>query len=397
MRPMTLGVKAVDPATAAKLGAASAAASVLDFVGKGIEWFEQKFLKVPLLPGLSSATTVKKHAKKLFDLMKAQQTIILQEVELPEQLIEGTGFQRLMITVLNDNRTGGLSSVHAEPGVGKSVATAMALRNCTQKSAVTVFLQGDFNGNLKAFFRLGDVADAAPVALQLFRILKERGIRLQMVFDNTFDTGLQGQETKLMALTRAAHEFDHHLIAISQTAEAANEVANLNGARTRKVEQQEPPSYRWSKGRAKEYLKAVNTLTEKDERVLNMTQVRDEVGGWKPVDIKEYLRTGRRPEAPQQGQGGRSTATPAVWVRQLQKDGAGGFEFAGNAFPIDPVPVNVAYLKDAIKTKNPQTVLCDAFQIDIYLQEDGGWTMQTRMGASLRDTDEDDVYGYVLP
>ena len=142
MRPMTLGVKAVDPAAAsAALAAASSAASVLDFLGKGMAWFEQKFLKVPLLPGLSSATTVKAHAKRLHRLMSAQQTIIPQVVELPEQLIEGTGFQRLMITVLNDNRTGGLSSVHAEPGVGKSVATAMALRNCTQKSAVTVFLQ----------------------------------------------------------------------------------------------------------------------------------------------------------------------------------------------------------------------------------------------------------------
>ena len=307
MRPMTLGVKAVDPATAsAALAVASSAASVLDFVGKGIAWFEQKFLNVPLLPGLSSATTVKRHAKDLFDLMSAQQTIIPQQFYfLPEQLIEGTAFEKLMITVLKDNRTGGLSSVHAEPGVGKSVATVMALRNCTQKSAVTVLLQRDFQKSLKAFFRVGDVADAVDVASELFRILRERGIRLQMVFDNTFDTGLQGQETNLMALTRAAHEFDHHLIAISQIAEAANEVANLNGARTRKVEQQEPPSYRWSKGQAKEYLKAVNTLTEKDERVLNMTQVPDEVGGWKPVDIKEYLRTGRRPEAPQQGQGRR--------------------------------------------------------------------------------------------
>ena len=306
MRPMTLGVKAVDPAAAsAALAAASSAASVLDFLGKRLAWFEEKFLKVPLLPGLSSATTVKEHAKRLHRLMSAQQIIIPQVVELPEQLIEGTGFQRLMITVLNDNRTGGLSSVHAEPGVGKSVATAMALRNCTQKSAVTVLLQRDFQKNLKAFFRVGDVADAVDVASELFRILRERGIRLQMVFDNTFDTGLQGQETNLMALTRAAHEFDHHLIAISQTAEAADEVANLNGARTRKVEQQEPSSYRWSKGQAEEYLKAVKTLTEKDERVLNMTQVPDEVGGWKPVDIKEYLRTGRRPEAPQQGQGRR--------------------------------------------------------------------------------------------
>ena len=307
MRPMTLGVKAVDPAAAAALGAASAATSLVDFFRKQIEYFRSTFLEVSLLPPGGEAN---EHAKKLADLVDGAQQegnpIIPQgQLVMPEQPVEGTGFQRLMITVLNDNRTGGLSSVHAEPGVGKSVATAMALRNCTQKSAVTVLLQGDFSGNLKAFFRVGDVADAAPVALQLFRILRERGIRLQMVFDNTFDTGLHGPQANLMALTRAAHEFDHHLIAISQIAEAANEVANLNGARTRKVEQQEPPSYRWSKGQAKEYLKAVNTLTEKDERVLNMTQVPDEVGGWKPVDIKEYLRTGRRPEAPQQGQGRR--------------------------------------------------------------------------------------------
>ena len=138
--------------------------------------------------------------------------------------------------------------------------------------------------------------------MELFRILSERGIRLQIVFDKTFDTGLRGQETNLLALTRAAHEFDHHLIAITQTEEAADEVANLNGARTRKVEQQEAPSYRWTRGQAEEYLKAVKAFAGEAERVLNMTQVPDEVGGWKPVDIKEYLKTGRRPEAPQQRQ-----------------------------------------------------------------------------------------------
>ena len=227
---------------------------------------------------------------------------------MPEQPVEGTGFQLLMITVLNDNRTGGLSAVHAEPGVGKSVATALALRNYTQKSAVSVLLQGKFQKNLRDFFRIEDADDAARIALELFRILRERGVRLQMVFDNTFDIGLQaaGQFVPdLLALTRAAHEFDHHLIAITQSEEAANEVAHLNGARTRLIEQQKAPSYRWSNGQAEEYLKAVKTLTEKAERVLNMTQVPDEVGGWKPVDIKEYLRTGRRPEAPQQGQGRR--------------------------------------------------------------------------------------------
>ena len=93
---------------------------------------------------------------------------------------------------------------------------------------------------------------------------------------------------------------------------------------------------------------------------------------------------------------------------------------------------------EAIKKEKPNKVQCDADEIDIYLQQeaspfcvakplqvrmalateivicinifsspfvlsepfslqDGGWTMQTRMGASLRETDEDDVYGYVLP
>ena len=170
--------------------------------------------------------------------------IIMQGQVVPEQPIEGTGFQQLMITVLNDNRTGGLSAAHAEPGVGKSIAIAIALRNYTQKSAVTALLQDDFISSLQDFFRLTQPSQAAPVALELFRILTDHRIRLQMVFDNTFDTGLRGQETALMALTRFAHEFDHHLIAITQTEEAADEVANLNGARTRKVKQQKAPSYR---------------------------------------------------------------------------------------------------------------------------------------------------------
>ena len=91
----------------------------------------------------------------------------------------------------------------------------------------------------------------------------------------------------------------------SHTEEAADEVANLNGARTRKVKQQKAPSYRWSKRQAEEYLKTVKAFTGEVERVLNMTQVPDEVGGWKPVDIKEYLKTGRRPEALQPAQGRR--------------------------------------------------------------------------------------------
>ncbi|CAJ1375862.1 unnamed protein product [Effrenium voratum] len=88
---------------------------------------------------------------------------------------------------------------------------------------------------------------------------------------------------------------------------------------------------------------------------------------------------------------------PAVWVCQLGSPGSGGFQPAGNAFPIDPVPQNIAYLKEAIKQKNPNTVSCDAYQMDIYRRKDGRWVKETMMSSSLRNTDEADCYGFMLP
>ena len=307
-QPTTVRVHALDPDPAAALGVASSAASVFDFARKQIAWFAAEFARVPLLPGLSPATTAENHAKELLKLMSARQTIIPQLVELPERLIEGTDFEKLMITVLNDNRTGGLSAVHAEPGVGKSVATAMALRDYTQKSAVTVLLQGNFQKNLRDFFRIEDADDAARVALELFRTLKQRGIRLQMVFDNTFDTGLRGQDQLLMDLTRHAFQYRHHLIVITQSEEAAREAATLNGERTRAVQQEDARTYRWRNTQARDFL-TNNPLMDFREQtvevVLNMTQIPDTFGGWRPVSIMEYLQTGRRPPAPQAGQGSR--------------------------------------------------------------------------------------------
>ncbi|CAK9083502.1 unnamed protein product [Durusdinium trenchii] len=81
----------------------------------------------------------------------------------------------------------------------------------------------------------------------------------------------------------------------------------------------------------------------------------------------------------------------------LQLQDGDTFAQIGNAFPIDPVPSNIAYLKEAIKTKNPATVQCDAFQIDIFSQQDGKWIKEEKMSASLRDTDETDCYGFTLP
>eukprot|EP00434_Breviolum_minutum_P004828 symbB.v1.2.004255.t1/scaffold241.1/size254724/10 len=91
--------------------------------------------------------------------------------------------------------------------------------------------------------------------------------------------------------------------------------------------------------------------------------------------------------------GATETQTKPVWVRQLRQDGAGTL---GNAFQVKEKELqNIDDLKKAIKKEMELSIAAPL--IDIYLQEDGGWTMQTRMGASLRETDEDDVYGYVLP
>ena len=40
------------------------------------------------------------------------------------------------------------------------------------------------------------------------------------------------------------------------------------------------------------------------------------------------------------------TGVEFAWLST--QDGAGGFELAGNAFPIDPAPTNIAYLKEVL-------------------------------------------------
>ena len=211
------------------------------------------------------------------------------------------------MTVFSDNRATGVSVVHAEPGVGKSIAAAMALRNGMPNSSVGVLLQGEFQKNLRDFFRVTDAVDAVEVASELFYLLQTRGIRLQIVFDNTFDRGLQEQDSILMGLTRPAFEFGHHLLVVTQSAQAAQEIATLNGGRSRAWEQDDARSYRWGHREARHFLEN-NPLRSNEqtiEEVLNMTQVPDEIGRWRPVSIDEYLRTGRRPQAPQAGQGSR--------------------------------------------------------------------------------------------
>ena len=101
--PRTVGV-AVDPA--AVLSAASAATAVVDFINKQMKYYEDEIASIPLLP-LSGS--VQQHAEKLRDtLVKAQNlgnSIIPRSQRVPEQPIENTSFEQLMMTVLADNRT----------------------------------------------------------------------------------------------------------------------------------------------------------------------------------------------------------------------------------------------------------------------------------------------------
>eukprot|EP00434_Breviolum_minutum_P046852 symbB.v1.2.043418.t1/scaffold14554.1/size842/1 len=73
--------------------------------------------------------------------------------------------------------------------------------------------------------------------------------------------------------------------------------------------------YRWSREQARTYLET-KELEEVIDKVLNKTEIPDDFGLWKPVDITEYVNTGMKPKAPQRAPG---TSAP-VWVRQLVKD-----------------------------------------------------------------------------
>ncbi|CAJ1381773.1 unnamed protein product [Effrenium voratum] len=92
-----------------------------------------------------------------------------------------------------------------------------------------------------------------------------------------------------------------------------------------------------------------------------------------------------------------SQPPPAVWVCQLGSPDGKDFEIVGNAFQVKGVLTNVDDLKEAIKQKKPNTVSCDADELDIYSRQDGRWVKEGKMSASLRDTDEADCYGFMLP
>ncbi|CAJ1347915.1 unnamed protein product [Effrenium voratum] len=156
------------------------------------------------------------------------------------------------------------------------------------------------------FFRVSDPAVATDVAWALFLLLEEQGIRLQIIFDNTFDGGVGIERSTFMDLIRAAFQYGHHLIVVVQS--AANQVADLNGARTRQAPQQHEEERVYVGSRADK-----NVLGEGRQQraavggqfmeVLNMTQVPDDFERWKRLTSTSICRRLVAFQAPHAEQG----------------------------------------------------------------------------------------------
>ena len=88
--PLTVGVKAFDPAAA--LGAASSATSLLDFVNRQLAYYKSTVVNIQLLP--QGGEVSKQHVEKLFQVLESAQKlgypIIPQSQTVPEQPVGST-------------------------------------------------------------------------------------------------------------------------------------------------------------------------------------------------------------------------------------------------------------------------------------------------------------------
>ncbi|CAJ1371905.1 unnamed protein product [Effrenium voratum] len=340
-----------------------------------------------------------------------------------------------MSNVLSDTALTGVTAVYAEPGVGKSVAVALAMLGWAKDNpqCITVLARQDL-ARLKDFFNVADISFVPRVAELIFPILSDAGVRLQLILDDIFDDELGEDGKMLMNLACAAHRYGQ-VIVVTQSERIANKVACLNGARTRLAPQQENVSqYRWNEVQARQLLLYLNA-TEKVKnsskprkarwwrwsRAVLQTRVETQLekavqktkaefredelliskalesaslpdGGWKPTDIIEFLLSGKKPVT---AIAGAASAPPAVWVRQLQpsKDGK-DFEIVGNAFQVKGGLTNVDDLKKAI---DPSFSPFQSSKIDIYSQKDGRWVREDEEAAVKCGRSKADCYGFMLP
>ena len=249
--------------------------------------------------------------------------IFLPNISLPLIPVNGTEFQHLVSNVLSDLTLTGVSSIHAEPGVGKSVAVTLAILGWAKGNpkSITVLIRGNLQ-LLEDFFRVSKEAYVPAVAENLFRILSDEGVRLQLVLDNVFDKKLGERGEMLMSLARAAFKYGQ-VVVVTQSREVAEEIGLLNGARTRVSPHQKcnASDYRWNEMQASTLLLNLNAtaklnrsmkesedivqraLTESFEKFKqdgawvqeNLEGARMPDGGWKPVDIEQFLISGIKP------------------------------------------------------------------------------------------------------
>ena len=268
---------------------------------------------------MSPQKSVRKHAEKLTNCLlwgnwfrrglqrrrPLKNIIVPFEPEYLDDPTNGTLFEKLLLDILEE-RNVGTSAVFAEPGIGKSVAAVLAvLKAEVNQSHMTVLIRGEFSQNLRDFFRTTDAAVALKVAWPFFTRMAQHGTCLTFIIDNAFDNGIDksdNSKSAVMELTRFAFDCGHHLIIIAQTEEGADEIGDLNGARTRIAPQQNgkrAEDYRWGEDLASQYLnetvlaeskKRNSTVADIRREWLNATRMRDRFGGWNPTIMSLYVR-----------------------------------------------------------------------------------------------------------
>ena len=223
---------------------------------------------------------------------------------LPDDPVRGTHFEQLMVATLLDDAPGVVAS-YAEPGSGKSVAVTLATMEVARNRKTSdfyVLLQNDLDQRLRRFFRISEVGSTATIATAFFLALRDKDIRLHLIFDNVLDSGATSDVIKdrVKALARAASKCGHQVLFTMQEKEAADSMANLNGETTNLAALQNSTvgAYRWTQNEATQL---IQTLASDSNitKVLSETKIPDNFGRWRPRAIELFMTYGTKPKAPQ--------------------------------------------------------------------------------------------------
>ena len=130
-----------------------------------------------------------------------------RQANMGTRVVDDTPFQKLMTKVLAVNRSG-CTAVHAEPGMGKSIASLRALPAGRVSKNYTVLLDGGFRAEMMRFFRVSSFELVVSVARMVFPALTQAGVSMNMIFDNGVedDEDFHKSRTEWILLLKAAYE-----------------------------------------------------------------------------------------------------------------------------------------------------------------------------------------------